>query len=117
MNEDDMLRAIGMTKEESLKIDHIMSLNNEKYERLELPDGFPLGYTIRHEADESGRFVKYIYTDPGKGIRLTVEVVDKEHGTLGHVHEGTVESMYVRLLMWEFLDRFVEELDVIRVKG
>jgi len=91
-----------MTKEESDRMDLIMEMNKELYEKLDLPKEFPLGFTIRHQETENDVFNRYTYNDPEKNLRITVESFGND--TLEQVHEGTVESGHVRLLMREFIN-------------
>lgn len=93
----------------------IEELTVEMLEELDLPGDFPVGFTMRDTTDTiAPPVVGYIYTDPQKGLIITVQTIESgdENRYLMPIPEGSIEAGYVRAL----LRGVTEGLDIVRRK-
>ena len=93
----------------------IEELTVDLLEKLDLPGDFPVGFTMRDTTDTiAPPVVGYIYTDPQKGLIITVQTIagDNEGRYLMPIPQGSIESGYVRAL----LRTVAEKLDIVRRK-
>lgn len=93
----------------------IEQLTVDMLEKLDLPGDFPVGFTMKDTTDAiAPPVVGYIYTDPQKGLIITVQTIagDDEDRYLLPIPEGAIKASYVRAL----LRTVAEGLDIVRRK-